>query len=214
MQSGPADQPQLHVPLSRGGGFQRFSRQYRFTTLHQTSTDRPTIVPRCTGCACLAGIGMWWTFHSGRSAWRCHRTAELGRIELDYVDMYMSLTWQRVAVPLMTLFRWCLSKHSHIQQVVSGLPWTTRPVWRSSMTPGVDNSYSGQGVLAFWTGHRVRTACLPARSTFILPISLRPGSAWTLRVTLCYTVSFSFHVVHIIIVIEPGELILVYICFC
>ena len=37
---------------------------------------------------------------------------------------------------------------------------------------GVDDSYSDQGVLAFWTGHKVRTVCLPARSTFILPISL------------------------------------------
>ena len=52
-----------------------------------------------------------------------------------------------------------------------------------SPVPGASDSYSGQGVLAFWTG-QVRTVCLPAQSPFILPISLRPRECLNIKSNL------------------------------
>ena len=119
MQSGPVDQPQLHVTLSRGGGG--------------------------PGCACsTTGMGT------------------------------LTVQW-----PLFNISR--------------------RLVFMT-VTPTRESVYFLDRALKLEL-----YACMP---TLILTIYLRPGITCTLRLTLCYTVPYAFHVVHIIIVIEPGESIL------
>ena len=44
LQTGPFDPPHCHVPLARGGCFQRFARQYQSTVLRGSSTTRPARV--------------------------------------------------------------------------------------------------------------------------------------------------------------------------